>query len=186
VTHAITVTVNGAPRAAEVPARLSLLDCLRQVWGLKGTHAGCEHGVCGACTVLLEGEPVRACLLLAVQADGARVTTIEGLAPAEAEALHPVQQGFWECHGLQCGFCTPGMVLTAAHLLEQNPDPSEEQIREALAGNLCMCTGYQNIVRAVQWAAQSMRRHPVQGSPAQESPAKRNPGRGSPAPPEVA
>ena len=149
--HAISVIVNGAPRAATGDARLSLLDCLRGEWGLTGTHAGCEHGACGACTVLLEGEPVRSCLLLAVQADGARVTTIEGL--ATGEDLHPVQQGFWECHGLQCGFCTPGMVLTAVDLLARVPDPSEAEIRQALAGNLCMCTGYENIVRAVRWAA---------------------------------
>ena len=149
--HAISVIVNGAPRAATVDARLSLLDCLREAWGLTGTHAGCEHGACGACTVLLDDAPVRSCLLLAVQADGARVTTIEGL--AAGDELHPVQQGFWECHGLQCGFCTPGMVLTAVDLLARVRDPSEAEIREALAGNLCMCTGYENIVRAVRWAA---------------------------------
>jgi aerobic carbon-monoxide dehydrogenase small subunit len=153
--HAVTATVNGIARAAEVPGRTSLLDCLREEWGLTGVHTGCEHGVCGACTVLLDGRPARACLVLAVQADGAQVTTIEGL--ADGERLHPVQQGFWECHGLQCGFCTPGMVLTAVHLLATRPDPSEEEIREALAGNLCMCTGYQNIVRAVQWASAQRR-----------------------------
>ena len=151
----MTVTVNGAPRVAEVPARTSLLDCLREEWQLTGVHVGCEHGVCGACTVLLDGRPARACLVLAVQADGAQVTTIEGL--ADGDRLHPVQQGFWECHGLQCGFCTPGMVLTAAHLLATHPDPTEAEIREALAGNLCMCTGYQNIVRAVQWASARLR-----------------------------
>ena len=151
----MTVTVNGAPRVAEVPARTSLLDCLREEWQLTGVHAGCEHGVCGACTVLLDGRPARACLVLAVQADGAQVTTIEGL--ADGDRLHLVQQGFWECHGLQCGFCTPGMVLTAAHLLATRPDPTEAEIREALAGNLCMCTGYQNIVRAVQWASARLR-----------------------------
>ena len=149
--HAVTVQVNGAARTAEVAARTSLLDCLREEWGLTGVHAGCEHGVCGACTVLVDGRPARACLVLAVQADGVTVTTVEGL--ADGDRLHPVQQGFWECHGLQCGFCTPGMVLTAVHLLETRPHPTETEIREALAGNLCMCTGYQNIVRAVQWAA---------------------------------
>ncbi len=153
--HAIAITVNDVPRRATVAARTSLLDCLREEWALTGTHAGCEHGVCGACTVLLDGRPARACLTLAVQADGARVTTIEGL--AEGDRLHPVQEGFWECHGLQCGFCTPGMVLTAVHLLETNPAPTEIEIREALAGNLCMCTGYQNIVAAVAWAAARLR-----------------------------
>src|SRR5512145_625188 len=149
--HAVTVQVNGTARTAEVAARTSLLDCLREEWGLTGVHAGCEHGVCGACTVLIDGRPARACLVLAVQADGVTVTTVEGL--AIGDRLHPVQQGFWECHGLQCGFCTPGMVLTAVHLLETRRDPTETEIREALSGNLCMCTGYQNIVRAVQWAA---------------------------------
>ncbi|MBI1736889.1 MAG: (2Fe-2S)-binding protein [Candidatus Rokubacteria bacterium] len=153
--HAVSATVNGVERTATVPARTSLLDCLRQEWGLTGCHAGCEHGACGACTVLLDGRPVRTCLMLAAQADGARITTIEGL--ASGETLHPVQQGFWECHGLQCGFCTPGMVLTASHLLEETRDPSETEIREALAGNLCMCTGYENIVRAVRRAAEIAR-----------------------------
>jgi carbon-monoxide dehydrogenase small subunit len=169
--HTVTATVNGVARTATVAARLSLLDCLRQDWGLTGCHAGCEHGACGACTVLLDDRPVRSCLLLAAQVDGARITTIEGLASgateglasgeteglASGEALHPVQQGFWECHGLQCGFCTPGMVLTAVHLLRETPDPSEPEIREALAGNLCMCTGYENIVRAVRRAAEIAR-----------------------------
>jgi len=150
--RAVSVTVNGIARTATVPARLTLLDCLREEWSLTGTHAGCEHGVCGACTVLLDGEPVRACLLLAVQCEGASVTTIEGLA-GDGD-LHPVQRAFQECHGLQCGFCTPGMVLTAAYLLGRTPDPGEDEIREALAGNLCMCTGYQNIVRAVRRAAE--------------------------------
>jgi carbon-monoxide dehydrogenase small subunit len=153
--HTVRVTVNGVERQAEVPARMSLLDCLREVWRLTGTHAGCEHGACGACTVLLDDEPVRSCLLLAVQAHGARVTTIEGLA-ADAR-LHPVQQAFQECHGLQCGFCTPGMVLTALELLRRNPEPAEREVREALAGNLCMCTGYQNIVRSVLRAAALLR-----------------------------
>jgi carbon-monoxide dehydrogenase small subunit len=151
----VSATVNGIARTATVPARLSLLDCLRQEWGLTGCHVGCEHGACGACTVLLDGRPVRSCLVLAAQAEGARLTTIEGL--AKDGELHPVQQGFWECHGLQCGFCTPGMVLTAAHLLTETPDPTETEIREALSGNLCMCTGYENIVRAVRRAAELAR-----------------------------
>ncbi|MBI2528085.1 MAG: (2Fe-2S)-binding protein [Candidatus Rokubacteria bacterium] len=149
--YVVSVTVNGEPRTAQVPARMSLADCLREEWGLTGCHVGCEQGACGACTVLLDGRPVRSCLMLAVQASGAQVTTIEGL--ADGERLHPVQEAFWECHGLQCGFCTPGMVLTVVHLLEQVPAPTETQIRRALSGNLCMCTGYQNIVRAVGWAA---------------------------------
>ena len=153
--HTVSAIVNGAAMTATVPARMSLLDCLRQEWHLTGCHVGCEHGACGACTVLLDGRPVRSCLLLAVQADGVRLTTIEGL--ASGDTLHPVQQGFWECHGLQCGFCTPGMVLTASHLLEETPQPTEREIREALAGNLCMCTGYENIVRAVRRAAEIVR-----------------------------
>jgi carbon-monoxide dehydrogenase small subunit len=133
---------------------MTLADFLREQLGLTGTKLGCEHGVCGSCTVLWDGAAVRSCLVLAAQADGANLTTIEGL--ATGEAMHPVQQAFWEHHGLQCGFCTPGMVLTAVALLEENPAPSEEEIREALSGNLCRCTGYQNIVRAVRAAAEQM------------------------------
>lgn len=150
----ITLTVNGRSISAEVEARMTLADFLREQLGLTGTKLGCEHGVCGSCTVLLDGAAVRSCLVLAAQADGANLTTIEGL--ATGEAMHPVQQAFWEHHGLQCGFCTPGMVLTAVALLEENPAPSEEEIREALSGNLCRCTGYQNIVRAVRAAAEQM------------------------------
>ncbi|WP_448576528.1 (2Fe-2S)-binding protein [Thermomicrobium sp.] len=148
----ITLTVNGQTISAEVEARMTLADFLREQLGLTGTKLGCEHGVCGSCTVLWDGAAVRSCLVLAAQADGANLTTIEGL--ATGGAMHPVQQAFWEHHGLQCGFCTPGMVLTAVALLEENPTPSEEEIREALSGNLCRCTGYQNIVRAVRAAAQ--------------------------------
>jgi carbon-monoxide dehydrogenase small subunit len=150
----ITLTVNGRSISAEVEARMTLADFLREQLGLTGTKLGCEHGVCGSCTVLWNGAAVRSCLVLAAQADGANLTTIEGL--ATGEAMHPVQQAFWEHHGLQCGFCTPGMVLTAVALLEENPAPSEEEIREALSGNLCRCTGYQNIVRAVRAAAEQM------------------------------
>jgi carbon-monoxide dehydrogenase small subunit len=150
----ITLTVNGRSISAEVEARMTLADFLREQLGLTGTKLGCEYGVCGSCTVLWDGAAVRSCLVLAAQADGANLTTIEGL--ATGEAMHPVQQAFWEHHGLQCGFCTPGMVLTAVALLEENPDPSEEEIREALSGNLCRCTGYQNIVRAVRAAAEQM------------------------------
>jgi carbon-monoxide dehydrogenase small subunit len=147
----ITLTVNGRERTAEVEPRLLLVQLLRQRMGLTGTHVGCDTSNCGACTVHLDGQPVKSCTVLAVQADGRSVTTIEGL--ASGDALHPVQQGFLECHGLQCGFCTPGMVLSAVALLEENPDPSDEEIRRALEGNLCRCTGYQTIVDSVRWAA---------------------------------
>ncbi|MBO9351811.1 MAG: (2Fe-2S)-binding protein [Thermomicrobium sp.] len=150
----ITLTVNGRSISAEVEARMTLADFLREQLGLTGTKLGCEYGVCGSCTVLWDGAAVRSCLVLAAQADGANLTTIEGL--ATGEAMHAVQQAFWEHHGLQCGFCTPGMVLTAVALLKENPDPSEQEIREALSGNLCRCTGYQNIVRAVRAAAEQM------------------------------
>jgi carbon-monoxide dehydrogenase small subunit len=148
--------VNGREHAGIVPPRLLLSDFLRHHLGLTGTHVGCEHGVCGACTVLLDGEPVRSCLVLAVQADGAEVTTVEGLAP-DSERLHPVQAAFRETHALQCGFCTPGILMTVVALLRDTPAPSDEAIREGLAGNLCRCTGYQNIVRAVRRAAELLR-----------------------------
>jgi carbon-monoxide dehydrogenase small subunit len=154
--HAVTVTVNGRSHTRQVEPRLLLSDFLRHDLDLTGTHVGCEHGVCGACTVLLDGEPVRSCLLLAVQADGHEVTTVEGLAPGP-ERLHPLQEAFWDAHGLQCGFCTPGFLMTLVPFLAENPDPSEDEIRHALSGNLCRCTGYQNIVAAVRLAAARQR-----------------------------
>lgn len=147
----ISLEVNGMPFEAEVEPRKTLADFLREELGLTGVNIGCEHGVCGACSILLDGAVVRSCILLAVQADGAKVTTIEGL--AKGPELHPVQQAFLDHHALQCGFCTPGMVLAAVDLLRRCPRPTELQIREALSGNLCMCTGYVNIVRAVQAVA---------------------------------
>ena len=152
----IAVTVNGKEYAREVEPRLLLSDFLRHELGLTGTHVGCEHGVCGACTVLFDGQPVRSCLLFAVQANGHEIGTVEGLATSR-DALHPIQQGFWEAHGLQCGFCTPGILMTLVPFLEENPQPSEQEIREAISGNLCRCTGYQHIVEAVQVAAGLMR-----------------------------
>ncbi|HEX6511071.1 MAG TPA: (2Fe-2S)-binding protein [Chloroflexota bacterium] len=147
----IHLTVNGRPYEGTVEPRRSLADFLREDLGLTGTHVGCEHGVCGACTILLNGRTARSCLTLAVQADGAEITTIEGLAP-QGE-LNPLQRAFKECHALQCGFCTPGMILAAAELLRDNPKPTEADVREGLSGQLCMCTGYVNIVRAVLKAA---------------------------------
>jgi carbon-monoxide dehydrogenase small subunit len=150
-THAITVTVNGTPRSAEVAPRVLLVHFIRETLALTGTHVGCDTTSCGACTVLLDGTPIKSCTFLAVQANGRSVTTVEGL--ATGGTLHALQLGFKEEHGLQCGFCTPGMMLTASALLAENPDPSEEEIRWAISGNICRCTGYQNIVKAVQWAA---------------------------------
>jgi carbon-monoxide dehydrogenase small subunit len=146
--HTITVTVNGRPYRREVEARLLLSDFLRHELNLTGTHVGCEHGVCGACTVLLEGEAVRSCLMLAVQANGRKLQTVEGLAPGPGQ-LHPLQEAFREAHGLQCGFCTPGFLMTLLPYLAENPRPTEAEIREAISGNLCRCTGYQHIVDAV-------------------------------------
>ncbi len=155
---AVTVTVNGQEYTRQVEPRMLLSDFLRHELDLTGTHVGCEHGVCGACTILLNGEPVRSCLLFAVQVQGQAITTVEGLASGpDPEDLHPLQQGFWEAHGLQCGFCTPGFLMTLVPFLEENPDPTEAEIREALSGNLCRCTGYQKIVEAVQLAAEKMR-----------------------------
>ena len=150
--HPISLTVNGQRREAEVPARLTLVDFLRDDLRLTGTHVGCEHGICGACSVLLDGEPVRACLMFAWQADGHAVTTIEGLANPDG-SLSVLQDSFCEAHGLQCGYCTPGMVMATIELLKRNPKPSEPQIRAGLEGNICRCTGYENIVRSVQAAA---------------------------------
>ena len=149
----VRLTVNGTVYEREVEPRLLLSDFLRHELGLTGTHVGCEHGVCGACTVLLEGEAVRSCLLFAIQADGATISTVEGLG-ADAEHLHPLQDAFWEAHGLQCGFCTPGILMTMSAFLKRNPRPSEQEIRRALSGNLCRCTGYQHIVDAVMLAAE--------------------------------
>lgn len=153
--HTIELTVNGTTYTREVPARRLLSDFLRHDLGLTGTHVGCEHGVCGACTVLFDDEPVRACLMLAVQTNGHTVMTIEGLAP-DANSLHPLQAAFWEAHGLQCGFCTPGILLTLKAYLAENANPSEGDIRTAISGNLCRCTGYQHIVDAALLAAQQM------------------------------
>jgi carbon-monoxide dehydrogenase small subunit len=150
-THEITVTVNGEERSLSVEPRLLLVHFLREKLGLTGTHVGCDTTSCGACTVLLDGVPIKSCTHFAVQADGKAVKTVEGL--AQGPQLHPIQEGFKEEHGLQCGFCTPGMMLVSAALLEENPDPTEEEIRWAISGNICRCTGYQNIVKAVQWAA---------------------------------
>ena len=154
ITRPVTVTVNGQKRSAEIETRLLLVHFLRQTLGLTGTHVGCDTTSCGACTVLLDSVPVKSCTVFAVQADGHEVTTVEGL--ATAEGLHPIQEAFREEHGLQCGFCTPGMMLTATALLRENPSPSEQEIRWALSGNVCRCTGYQNIVKAVQHAAAAL------------------------------
>jgi len=148
----IGLTVNGVRHEVAVEPRRLLVDCLRDDLGLTGTHIGCEHGVCGTCTVLVDGESVRSCLMLAVQADGATVTTVEAL--ASDGALHPLQQAFREAQGLQCGFCTPGMLMTTRALLNENPNPSDHEIRTAISGGICRCTGYKNIVAAVRWAAE--------------------------------
>ena len=152
---AISINVNGTAHSHEVEPRMLLVHYLRDVLGLTGTHVGCETSLCGACTVLVDGQAVKSCTMFAVQSDGASVTTIEGLA-GNGE-LHPVQQGFWEKHGLQCGYCTPGMMITGCALLARNRSPSEAQIREAISGNLCRCTGYVNIVDAIQSAAEKLR-----------------------------
>ncbi|GBD29429.1 Carbon monoxide dehydrogenase small chain [bacterium HR32] len=150
----VTVTVNGVRYSRDVEPRTLLVYFLREHLGLTGTHVGCDTSTCGACTVLLNGKAVKSCTVLAVQAEGAQITTVEGL--AQGDRLHPIQQAFWDEHGLQCGFCTPGMMLAAVDLLQRNPNPTEEQIRHALEGNLCRCTGYQHIVNAVQAAARAM------------------------------
>ena len=153
--HEITLTVNGRRRTARAAARTTLVDFLRDELRLTGTHAGCEHGVCGACSVLLDGKPVRSCLIFAVQAEGAAITTVEGLAP-EPGTLGVLQDSFCEAHGLQCGFCTPGMLIAAEALLRRTLSPSEEEIREAIGGNLCRCTGYKQIVEAIRLAAERL------------------------------
>jgi len=154
--YTIAVEVNGRLRAGQVPARLSLVDWLREELRLTGTHIGCEHGICGACSVMLDGEPVRSCLVYAVQANGHRVTTVEGLANSDG-SMSALQDSFCETHGLQCGYCTPGMLIASQALLNSNPNPSEAQIRDAIGGNLCRCTGYQQIVDAVRLAAARMK-----------------------------
>jgi carbon-monoxide dehydrogenase small subunit len=152
----ISLTVNGAPRELDVEPRRLLVQALREDLDLTGTHVGCDTSQCGACTVHVDGRAVKSCTMLAVQADGATVTTIEGMATS-AEALHPLQTAFWEKHGLQCGFCTPGMIMTAADLLARNDDPTDDEIRDAIEGNICRCTGYQNIVAAIRAAAAAYR-----------------------------
>jgi aerobic carbon-monoxide dehydrogenase small subunit len=150
----VKIRVNGVLHEAEVEPRLLLAHFLRETCGLTGTHVGCETSVCGACTVLVDGQAIKSCTMFAVQADGAEVTTVEGLANGE---MHPVQEGFWECHGLQCGYCTPGMIMTAVQLLERNDAPTRDEIRHALDGNLCRCTGYTHIIDAVEYAAKKGR-----------------------------
>lgn len=152
-THRIELTVNGTTSTVDVPARRLLSDAIRSDLGLTGTHVGCEHGVCGCCTVIIDGLPMRSCLTFAVAAEGRDIRTVEGLADDDG-GLHPVQEAFRECHGLQCGFCTPGFLMTTAALLERNPQPDDDEITEAIAGNLCRCTGYQNIKAAVRLAAE--------------------------------
>jgi carbon-monoxide dehydrogenase small subunit len=153
--HHISLTLNGQKHEAEVPARLLLVHFLRDTLAMTGTHIGCDTTSCGACTVHLNGRPVKSCTVLAVQANGAEVTTVEGL--AQNGSLHPIQEGFHQCHALQCGFCTPGMMMTSSAFLKENPNPTEEEIRWAISGNLCRCTGYNNIVKAVQYAAEKMK-----------------------------
>ena len=154
-THDVRITVNGAPQAAAVESRLLLVHWLRDVLRLTGTHIGCDTTHCGACTVLLDGEPVKSCTVLAVQADGREVMTVEGL--EQDGSLHPLQEGFHQEHGLQCGFCTPGMLMTGSALLQRTPNPTEAEIRQAISGNLCRCTGYVNIVKSIEYAADKLR-----------------------------
>ena len=159
--HSVALMVNGVSYKRQVESRLLLSDFLRHELGLTGTHVGCEHGVCGACTILFDGQSMRSCLIFAVQANGHSIMTVEGLASSHSgrpeEGLHPLQQAFWEAHGLQCGYCTPGILMTMIPFLEQNPNPTEDEIRHALSGNLCRCTGYQHIVDAVKLAAEKMK-----------------------------
>ncbi len=158
---AVSITINGKTHSHEIEPRMLLVHYLRDVLGLTGTHIGCETSICGACTVLLDGQAVKSCTMFAVQADGLSVTTIEGL--ATNGALHPVQEGFWECHGLQCGYCTPGMIISGAQLIDRNPHPTDDEIRHGLEGNLCRCTGYQNIVEAVKYAADKSKTQAASG-----------------------
>ena len=151
----VTITINGTPYEADIPARLLLVHFIREVANLTGTHIGCDTTSCGACTALVNGTPAKSCTIFAVQVDGAEVMTVEGL--EQGGKLHPIQEGFYEEHGLQCGFCTPGMMLTAVAFLKENPSPSDDEIRRAISGNLCRCTGYVNIVKAIQYAGQKMR-----------------------------
>lgn len=162
MTQSIRVKVNGEEQTSEVEPRTLLVTYLREQLDLTGTHIGCDTGQCGACTVMLNGQPVKSCMVLAVQADGSSVSTVESL--AASGQYHPIQQAFWDKHGLQCGFCTPGMMMAAVGLLERNPNPSDDEIREQLEGNLCRCTGYQNIVAAVRSAAEVMRNSPPVGA----------------------
>ena len=152
--QAISINVNGVDHAGEVEPRLLLVHYLRDELGLTGTHVGCETSICGACTILIDGHAVKSCTMFAVQADGSNITTIEGL--ATNGNLHPMQEGFWECHGLQCGYCTPGMIITATQIVDRHPNPSRDEIRHGLEGNLCRCTGYQHIVEAVEYAAKAV------------------------------
>ena len=160
MSRSVSIEINGRVVRGEVDARLLLADFIRDHAGLTGTHLGCEHGVCGACTIQLDGQPMRSCLMFAVQANGHRVSTVEGMAPS-ATTLHPLQQAFHECHALQCGFCTPGILMTMEAFLREEPDPTPARIRSALAGNLCRCTGYQNIITAVRLAADRMNEAPA-------------------------
>ena len=162
--RSVVLAINGSSRSVQVEARALLVHVLRDELNLTGTHIGCDTSQCGACTVLIDGKAVKSCTVLAVQAEGQQITTIEGL--GSSDALHPLQQGFWEKHGLQCGFCTPGMIMTAVDLLVTHPDPSEAEIRHAIQGNYCRCTGYQNIIAAIQAAASTLRAHPAAGATA--------------------
>jgi carbon-monoxide dehydrogenase small subunit len=162
--RSVTLTINGSARSAQVEPRALLVQVLRDDLNLTGTHVGCDTSQCGACTVLIDGRAVKSCTVLAVQAEGQAITTIEGL--GTRDSLHPLQQGFWEKHGLQCGFCTPGMIMTAVDLLATNPDPTDAEIRHAIEGNYCRCTGYQNIVAAIQTAAATLRATAGAGTPA--------------------
>ena len=167
-TRQIALTVNGKSYEETVPVRVTLADFLRHQLGLTGTHLGCEHGVCGACTILFDGRSARSCLMLAVQADGHDILTVEGIAPNE-QTLHPLQEAFRDNHGLQCGFCTPGILTTLIEFLRDNPDPTEEEVRIGISGNLCRCTGYQNIVIAALDAAKRLKNPPLPAAPADEA-----------------